>query len=62
MTDRWLSPDTPVFSTNKTHRHDIIEILLQVVLNTINQAKLFLTLILMLVSNLTDRHVEGIPS
>ena len=31
----WFSPDTPVSSTNKTDRHDITEILLKVVLNTI---------------------------
>jgi hypothetical protein len=27
---RWFSLDTPVFSTNKTDRHDISEILLRV--------------------------------
>ena len=32
---RWFSPSTPVSSTNKTDRHDIPEILLKVVLNTI---------------------------
>jgi hypothetical protein len=32
--DRWLSPGTPVSSTNKTDRHDITEILLKVALNT----------------------------
>ena len=32
---RWLSPGTPVFSTNNTDRHDITEILLKVALNTI---------------------------
>jgi hypothetical protein len=32
---RWFSPDTPVSSTNKTYRHDISEILLQVALSTI---------------------------
>ena len=32
---RWFSPDTPVSSTNKTHRHDISEIELQVALRTI---------------------------
>ena len=32
---RWFSPSTPVSSTNKTYRHDINEILLKVVLNTI---------------------------
>jgi hypothetical protein len=30
---------TPVSSTNKTDRHDIAEILIQVVLSTINQTK-----------------------
>jgi predicted secreted protein len=33
--DCWFSPGTPVSSTNKTDRHDIAEILLKVVLNTI---------------------------
>ena len=32
-----FSPGTPVSYTNKTDRHDITEILLKVVLNTINQ-------------------------
>ena len=32
---RWLSPGTPVSSTNKTDRRDIVEILLKVALNTI---------------------------
>ena len=32
---RWFSSGTPVFSTNKTDRHDIAEILLKVALNTI---------------------------
>ena len=32
-----FSPGTPVSSTNKTDRHDITELLLKVVLNTINQ-------------------------
>jgi hypothetical protein len=35
----WFSPGTPVFSKNKTDRHDITEILLKVALNTINQTK-----------------------
>ena len=34
---RWFSPDTPPFSTTKTGRHDIAEILLKVALNTKNQ-------------------------
>jgi hypothetical protein len=33
---QWFSPGTPVSSTNKTDRHDITEILLEVALNTIN--------------------------
>ena len=36
---QWFSPGTPVSSTNKTDHHDITEILLKVVLNTINQTK-----------------------
>jgi hypothetical protein len=36
-TGRWFSPSPPVFSTNKTDRHDIAEILLKVALNIIKQ-------------------------
>jgi hypothetical protein len=36
-TGRWFSPGPPVSSTNKTDRHDITDILLKVVLNTINR-------------------------
>jgi hypothetical protein len=39
VTGLWFSPGTPVSSTNKTDHHDITEILLKVVLNTINQTK-----------------------
>ena len=35
MTDWWFSPGTPVSSTNKTDCHDLAEIVLKVVLNTI---------------------------
>ena len=35
MAGLYFSLGTPVFSTNKTDRHDIIEILLKVALNTI---------------------------
>jgi hypothetical protein len=38
-TGRWISSGTLVFSTNKTDRHDITEILLKVALNTIYQTK-----------------------
>jgi hypothetical protein len=34
---QWFSAGTPVFSTNKTDRDDITEILLKVALNTIKQ-------------------------
>ena len=37
MKGLWFSPGTPVSTTNKTHRHDITEILLKVALNIINQ-------------------------
>ena len=37
---RWFSPGTPVFSTTKTGRKDIAEILLKVALSTINQVYL----------------------
>ena len=37
-TGQWFSPGTPIFSTNKTDRHDITEILLKVALNTITQS------------------------
>ena len=36
-TGQWFCPGTPVSSTNKTDHLDITEILLKVVLNTINQ-------------------------
>ena len=38
-TGRWFSPGIPASSTNKTDRHDIAEILLKVVLNSINLTK-----------------------
>jgi hypothetical protein len=34
----WFSPGMPASSTTKTGSHDIAEILLKVVLNTINQS------------------------
>ena len=43
---RWFSPGTPVSSTNKTNRHDIIEILLKVALNTTNLTYIVLVIIL----------------
>jgi hypothetical protein len=35
---RWFSPGTSASSTTKTGRHDIVEILLKVALNTKNQS------------------------
>jgi hypothetical protein len=35
---RWFSPGTPASSITKTGRHDIAEIFLKVVLNTINKS------------------------
>ena len=34
----WFSPGTPASSTTKTGRHDIVEILLKVALNTKDQS------------------------
>ena len=39
VTGRWFSPGTPVSPTNKTDRHDVTQILLKVVLNTITQTQ-----------------------
>ena len=39
VTGRWFSQGTPVSSTNKTDGHNITEILLKVMLTTINQTK-----------------------
>jgi len=32
---QWVYPGTPVSTTNKTDRHDVVEIFLKVALNTI---------------------------
>ena len=40
-TGRWFSPGPPVSSTNKTDRHNITEILLKEVLNTINHSLIY---------------------
>jgi len=40
-TGGWFSSGTPLSSTNKTDHHDITEILLEVVLNTINHQTIF---------------------
>jgi hypothetical protein len=41
VTGLWFSQSTPVSSINKTDRHDIIDILLKVVLNTKNLTKFY---------------------
>ena len=51
---RWFSPGTPVFSTNKTDRHDITGILLKVALNTINQPTINGVMVSMLADNVED--------
>jgi hypothetical protein len=45
-----FSPDTPVFSTNKTDSHDITEIFLKVALSTINQIIFVLYIILLIIN------------
>ena len=50
-TDQWFSLGTPVSFTNKTDRHNITDILLQVALNTIN-----LTIAYIFVSTQTNIH------
>jgi hypothetical protein len=40
VTGRWFPPGAPVFSTNRTDRHKITEILLKETLNAINQTSL----------------------
>ena len=44
-TGQWFSPGTLVYSTNKTDRHDITEILLKVALNTIKPTNKHIKLI-----------------
>ena len=39
LASRWFSPGIPISSTNQTDRHDISDVLLKVVLNTINNQR-----------------------
>ena len=62
-TGRWFSLGPPVSSTNKTDRHDITEILLKVVINTIKQTIKQTYIVIYIevghtafVYNKTDRH------
>ena len=52
--NRWLSPETPISSTNKTDRNDISEILLKVALITKNQTNPIIKIILFLFEYLLD--------
>jgi hypothetical protein len=47
---RWFSPGTLAFSTSKTGRHDIAEILLKVALNTKNIKKIMCKLSMLYIS------------
>jgi hypothetical protein len=47
----FFSPGTPVYSINKTDRHDITKILLKVVLNTITLTPLDLRLLIILMTS-----------
>jgi hypothetical protein len=46
-TDQWFSPGPPVSSSNKTDHHDITEIMLKVLLNTITPNPLCSTLMVL---------------
>jgi hypothetical protein len=54
---RWFFPGTPVYSTNKTYRYDITELLLKVALNTITLTPLsdLLHVVYILCMENTDR-------
>ena len=64
MTGRWLYPGTSVSSTNKTERHNITEILLNVALNTIThnppQIGMFKYNIPYLYGSCLHQYLEGI--
>jgi hypothetical protein len=53
-TGRWCSTGTPVSTTNKTDCHDIAEILLKVVLDTINQHYCNLVKRVLIIFNITE--------
>jgi len=55
---RWFSPGTPASFTTKTGRHDIVEILLKVALNTKIQNQIYLRL---LVTPLVSAHFSIKP-
>jgi hypothetical protein len=45
MTGRWFSPGIPVYSINKTDRHDLTEILSKLALSTMNQPTILMLII-----------------
>jgi len=45
VTGQWFSAGTPIYSTNKTDRHDISEILLKVMQTQLTQTKIHYLLI-----------------
>jgi hypothetical protein len=53
---RWFSQGTPVSSTNTTDRHDIAEILLKVVLNTISLNQTLTVNMLRMLDMMVDIH------
>jgi len=62
VTGQWFSWGPLVFSTNKTDRHDMTEILLKVALNTIKQTnkQLLLLLQIVFVSSTTVNNMETV--
>jgi hypothetical protein len=56
---RWFSQGTPASSTTKTGRHDIAEILMKVVLNTIKSKSLWILLYQPLVLVLTRKLIQN---
>jgi len=55
---RWVFPDTPVSSTNKTDRHNVANILLKVALNIINQT-IPDFLLIFTVDSMNQKHMIG---
>jgi hypothetical protein len=60
----WFSPGTPASSTTKTGRHDIVEILLKVALNTknLNQINLRILITPLVSSNSSSKNEMALRS
>jgi hypothetical protein len=56
---RWFSQGTPASSTTKTGHHDIAEILMKVVINTIKSKSLWILLYQPLVLVLTRKLIQN---